>query len=98
MLNAQPQTMRLTSPPPLTGSLSAKGARSIFRGLLFFAATSVVAVLVWQGITAHGSPDPTHAHGSKAVAIFDIGVLVFREGLESILVLSAIIASMVGTN
>jgi len=98
MLNAQPQTMRLTSPPPLTGSLSAKGARSIFRSLLIFAATFVIAVLVWQGITAHGSPDPTHAHGSKAVAIFDIGVLVFREGLESILVLSAIIASMVGTN
>jgi len=98
MQNAQLRTMRLTPSLTQIGSLPAKGANRIFRGLLFFAAASVVAVLVWQGITAHGSPDPTQAHGSKAVAIFDIGVLVFREGLESILVLSAIVASMIGTN
>jgi high-affinity iron transporter len=98
MQNAQLPMMRLTSPPPQIGSLPAKCANLIIRGLLVFAAAFVVAVLIWQGITAHGSPDPTRAHGSKAVAIFDIGVLVFREGLESILVLSAIIASMVGTN
>ena len=95
MPNAQPRMMRLTSPHSQIGSSPAKG---IFRGLLIFAAAFVVAVLVWQGITAHGSPDPTQAHGSEAVAVFDIGVLVFREGLESILVLSAIVASMVGTN
>jgi high-affinity iron transporter len=69
-----------------------------FRGVLVFAALFVLGVLVWQGITAHGSPDPSQAHGNQAVAIFDIGVLVFREGLESILVLAAIVASMVGTN
>jgi high-affinity iron transporter len=98
MPNAQPRMMRLTSPHSQIGSSPAKGAKLVFRGLLIFAAAFVVAVLVWQGITAHGSPDPTQAHGSKAVAVFDIGVLVFREGLESILVLSAIVASMVGTN
>jgi high-affinity iron transporter len=68
------------------------------RGVLVLAAAFVIAVLVWQGITAKGSPDPMEAHGSKAVAIFDIGVLVFREGLECILVLSAITASMIGNN
>src|SRR5262245_4473430 len=98
MPDAQPRTMRLIPPPTSIGPLPAKGANLIFRSLLLLAAAFVVTVLVWQGITAHGSPDPTQAHGSKAVAIFDIGVLVFREGLESILVLSAIIASMIGTN
>jgi high-affinity iron transporter len=68
----------------------------LIRSVLVFAAALVVAVLVWQGITAQGSPDPAQAHGSTAVAVFDIGVLVFREGLECILVLSAITASMVG--
>src|SRR6266478_4615396 len=98
MLNAQPRMMRLTTPHSQIGSPPAKGTKLVFRGLLIFAAAFVVAVLVWQGITAKGSPDPMEAHGSKAVAIFDIGVLVFREGLESILVLSAITASMIGNN
>lgn len=69
-----------------------------FRFILFIAATIVLAVLIWQGITANGAPDPTQAHTSKTVAILDIAVLVFREGLECILVLSAITASMVGNH
>jgi high-affinity iron transporter len=56
----------------------------------------VASILVWQGITAHGAPDPTVANTTRISGIFDIGVLVFREGLECILVLSAIMANMVG--
>jgi len=56
----------------------------------------ILLVLVWQGITAHGTPDPTVANTNRISGIFDIGVLVFREGLECILVLSAIMANMVG--
>src|SRR5216683_2712983 len=52
--------------------------------------------MFWQGVTAHGAPDPTLPHTSAAVASLDIGVLVFREGLECILVLAAITASMTG--
>ena len=63
---------------------------------LFVAALSVIAMIVWQGITAHGAPDPMQPHTSPTVAFLDIGVLVFREGLECILVLAAITASMVG--
>jgi high-affinity iron transporter len=63
---------------------------------LLIAAAIVIAVLIWQGMTANGAPDPTQPHTSKTVALLDIGVLVFREGLECILVLSAITASMVG--
>jgi high-affinity iron transporter len=61
-----------------------------------FAAVLVMAVLVWQGVAAHGVPDPTKEQTSSASAFLDIGVLVFREGLECILVLSAITASMTG--
>src|SRR5437867_7265872 len=53
-------------------------------------------MIVWQGITAHGAPDPTQPNTSPTVAFLDIGILVFREGLECILVLAAITASMVG--
>src|SRR5438105_12703535 len=53
-------------------------------------------MIVWQGITAHGAPDPTQPNTSPTVAFLDIGVLVFREGLECILVLAAITASMTG--
>lgn len=60
------------------------------------AALFVIAMLVWQGVTAHGAPDPTRPNTSPTVALVDIGVLVFREGLECILVLAAITASMTG--
>ena len=60
------------------------------------AAICVAAVIVWQSVTAHGAPDPTQPNTSPTVAFLDIGVLVFREGLECILVLAAITASMTG--
>src|SRR5438034_10435690 len=60
------------------------------------AALFVVAILVWQGITAEGAPDPLRSNTSPTVAFLDIGILVFREGLECILVLAAMTASMTG--
>src|SRR3989442_15662993 len=64
---------------------------------IFVAAIAVIAMLIWQGVTAHGAPDPMQPDTSPTVAFLDIGVLVFREGLECILVLAAITASMTGT-
>src|SRR5881398_2270852 len=64
---------------------------------LLFAALFVLAIFVWQGIAAHGAPDPLQAHTTATVASLDIGVLVFREGLECILVLAAVTASMTGS-
>src|SRR5213596_702761 len=61
------------------------------------AALFVIAMLIWQGVTAHGAPDPTRPNTTSTVALLDIGILVFREGLECILVLAAITASMTGT-
>src|SRR5207248_6150490 len=49
-----------------------------------------------QGATAHGAPDPSQPTTRPTVAFLVIGVLVFREGLECILVLAAITASMTG--
>ncbi len=60
------------------------------------AALLVIAVLVWQAIHEHGAPDPLQPNTSPTVAFLDIAVLVFREGLECILVLAAITASMTG--
>src|SRR5213593_3175290 len=60
------------------------------------AAFLVAAILLWQGVTAHGAPDPMRPNTSPTVAFLDIGILVFREGLECILVLAAITASMTG--
>src|SRR5438309_2645155 len=60
------------------------------------AAACVVAALIWQAVTAQGAPDPLRPDTSPTVAFLDIGILVFREGLECILVLAAITASMTG--
>jgi high-affinity iron transporter len=63
---------------------------------LALAAAVVAAVLIWQGVTEQGVPDPMRPNTSPTVAFLDIGVLVFREGLECILVLAAVTASMTG--
>lgn len=68
-------------------------SRSALPVLLALGALAVLAMLVWQAVTAAGSPDPLAAHSRGPAAILDIAVLVFREGLESILVLAALTAS-----
>jgi high-affinity iron transporter len=62
--------------------------------LIAVAALVIIAVLVWQGITAKGNPDPTARNLTPLAAMVDTGILVFREGLETVLVLSAITASL----
>jgi high-affinity iron transporter len=65
---------------------------------LLGAAIFVIAVIIWQGVTAHGTPDPMQPNTSSTVASMDISVLVFGEALECILVLAAITASMTGSD
>jgi high-affinity iron transporter len=72
--------------------------RAAFHIGLLVAAIFVIALMTWQGITAHGTPDPTQPDTTSTVASIDIGILVFREGLECVLVLAAITASMTGRN
>jgi high-affinity iron transporter len=63
--------------------------------LLSAGAAAVAAVLILQVLRTGGLPDPT-GHSDFGARVLDISVLVFREGLECILVLSAITANMVG--
>ncbi len=67
--------------------------------VLVVLAVAVVGVIL--GWHAHGgTPDPTDPanHMSSTSAVVDSAVLVFREGLETILVLAAILASFLGGN
>jgi len=81
---------------PAIPAIDAKPLKTAIKLLLIAAAAAVAGVLVWQGIAAAGSPDPTKENTTHLGAIMDVAVLVFREGLECILVLAAITANMTG--
>ena len=55
----------------------------------------IVGILVWQAIVEHGNPDPTIQKLSPMAVAVSSGILVFREGLEAILVLATITAGAV---
>jgi high-affinity iron transporter len=68
--------------------------------ILSFALTlgvaAVAAVLVLQVLRTGGLPNPLK-QGDVGARVLDMAVLVFREGLECILVLAAVTANMAGT-
>jgi high-affinity iron transporter len=68
-----------------------------WRGGVMGAVALILGVLIWQAVTAQGNPDPTVQGISPVAAVADTGILVFREGLEAILVLAALTASLVRT-
>jgi high-affinity iron transporter len=64
-------------------------------------AFAALTALTWKAVTApDGVPDPTAAgaHLSHGAVIVDSALLVFREGLEAVLVLAALTASLTGAN
>lgn len=63
--------------------------------LLVMLSLMVAAVLIWQAVTAGGNPDPLTEGISPSAAVMNTGIVVFREGLEAVLVLAALTASMV---
>ena len=65
------------------------------------AGLAVLSVLVYLMATAETGPaDPTEAGvaQSHGTVVFNSGMIVFREGLEAVLILAAITASMLGPN
>jgi high-affinity iron transporter len=84
-----------SEPSVVARSASVKPLRLAAKIFLAIGAAIVGGILIWQGVTAKGNPSPT-PNMSPMSAAFDIAVLVFREGLETILVLAAIVASMTG--
>ncbi|WP_100487782.1 FTR1 family iron permease [Sporolactobacillus pectinivorans] len=66
--------------------------------LISIAALLIIGVFIWQAVTSGGNPvDPTVHRMSLAMGIVNTGILVFREGLEAILVLSALTAGLMRT-
>ncbi len=82
--------------PPIEVTPISKPAPMLRAGLWMLGILAV-AILIWAGITSAGSPDPTAQDTTPLVAIMDIAVLVFREGLETVLVLAALTAGMAGS-
>jgi high-affinity iron transporter len=74
-----------------------RAASGIWPLLAVVGALVILAALLWQGIAAHGAPDPSQAHLNPGAVLLDTAILVFREGLEAVLVLAALTASLVRT-
>ena len=83
-----------------TGSVQHLGKYTniTLRIVLTLAALAVLGAMVWQGVTSSGNPDPTATHLSREAVILNTGLIVFREGLEAILILAALSASLVKSN
>ena len=83
-----------------TISTQARAAAS--RRLVWWAAAmAVVAGLVYLMATAKTGPvDPTETHDaeSHATIVFNSAIIVFREGLEAVLIFAAVTASFLGAN
>src|SRR4051812_29673017 len=60
---------------------------------------AVISGLVYLMATAKTGPaDPTEQPMSHGTAVFNSGMIVFREGLEAILIFAAVTASFLGAN
>lgn len=87
-----PSQAIVASPVPTPKSRPAwRWTRNI---LIVLAALGIVAVFIWQSVTSGGNPQVTGAHMSSLAVAVNAGILVFREGLEAILVLAALTASL----
>ena len=96
--------MSATAPTPPAAAKPAKAKSS--QSWVFYAwvgvvlAVAVIAVVLgWH--SSGGTPDPSNPathRMSNTTAVINSAVLVFREGLETILVLAAITASFLGGN
>ena len=64
------------------------------RILVILGVLLITGVIIWQAVTFSGVPDPTANNLNSVAAVLSCGLLVFREGLEAILVLSAITATV----
>lgn len=74
-------------------------SRSVLvRVLVGVASAVVIGVLLWQAVTSAGSPDPMAEGIGSSTVIMNSSIIVFREGLEAILILAALTAGLVRTN
>jgi high-affinity iron transporter len=71
------------------------GGSILLASILVVSGAVAAAAIVWQAFAASGNPNPLTSGTGSFAGVLDIGVLVFREGLECVLVL-AVITSGVG--
>jgi len=82
----------------LTSNPSARG-RTVPRGSFWVLCLAAVAGIVYLMATAHTGPaDPTEVRQSHGTAVFNSSIIVFREGLEAVLIFAAVTASLIGGN
>lgn len=62
--------------------------------IILAGAVIILVVIVWQAVIFSGVPDPEAKDLNTSAAVLSCGLLVFREGLEAILVISAITATV----
>jgi len=92
-------TQRGTADSAANKSRELSSRRSFYVWVAALLALSVLAViLAWH--SSGGTPDPSDPanHMSRTTAVINSAILVFREGLETILVLAAVTASFLGAN
>ena len=80
---------------------SARTSRRSARLTWWLAGLALVAALVYLMATASTGPvDPTEASApqSHTSVVFNSAIIVFREGLEAVLIFAAVIASFLGAN
>jgi high-affinity iron transporter len=70
--------------------------RPAFRGILLASILLGSVVLLWLAVSSGAVALPVPHAADSLVAILNVGTLVFREGLECILVLAALTAGMSG--
>ncbi|MFZ0453029.1 MAG: FTR1 family protein [Ignavibacteriaceae bacterium] len=62
--------------------------------LILLGTVTILGVIIWQAVIFSGVPDPEANDLNAAAAVLSCGLLVFREGLEAILVISAVTATV----
>lgn len=79
--------------PPLNTETKDKFSYTT-KAIIILGILAVVAILLWQALATAGNPDVTDQNLSPTALVLSTAVLVFREGLEAILVLAAVTAGM----
>jgi high-affinity iron transporter len=88
-----PAAVRPSSEPPCAEK------KGVSRGVFWVAGLAIVAGLVYLMATATTGPvSPVETHQSHGTAVFNSSIIVFREGLEAVLIFAAVTASFVGAN
>jgi high-affinity iron transporter len=78
----------------LTTAFPDEARDGVFRSIVLIFAALGAAMILLHAFAAFGNPNPAAPGTGSSAAVFDIAVLVFREGLECVLVLAAITAGM----